>query len=102
MPMISKKEVLEKAIAAVANREIQYDDPIDNFRRIARLWNAHLYNRYEQIEAYRIPPLDPADVALMMDLVKTARLEFDPANLDSWVDKAGYSACGASCTVKDD
>ena len=98
--MISKKEVLEKAILAVADRGKTYDSPIDNFRRIARLWHAHLLNRYERIETYRIPPLDAVDVAIMCDMIKTSRLEFDPTHLDSWVDKAGYAACGASICVR--
>ena len=100
--MIEKKVVLEKAISAVADREGNYDSPADNFRRIARLWHAHLLNRYERIETYRIPPLDAVDVAIMCDMIKTSRLEFDPTHLDSWVDKAGYAACGANCTVKID
>ena len=95
---ISKKEVLELAISIVTRREETYDSPSDNFRRTANLWATHLRNRYGR--NHTIPVLDEADVALMLDLVKTARLEFDPTHLDSWVDKAGYAACGANCTVR--
>lgn len=97
--MISKKEVLEKAITAVADRGIQYDDPIDNFQRIAALWRAHLRNRYPN---HQVPVLGTDDVSIMMILVKLARLEYDSSHLDSWTDAAGYAACGAHCTVKID
>jgi hypothetical protein len=32
----------------------------------------------------------------MMALMKIARLATNPAHEDSWVDLAGYAACGAS------
>jgi hypothetical protein len=31
----------------------------------------------------------------MLDLMKTARLQNMPSHADSWIDKAGYAACGA-------
>jgi hypothetical protein len=43
--------------------------------------------------------LEPYDVALMMDDVKSARLCETPDHRDSWVDKAGYSACGAEVAL---
>jgi len=39
--------------------------------------------------------LKPHDVALMMALLKIARLKGNPIHGDSWVDLAGYAACGA-------
>ena len=36
----------------------------------------------------------PETVALMMALLKVARLIKSPEHLDSWVDLAGYAACG--------
>lgn len=88
---ITKDELLDKAKSAVANRGLNYGTPKDNFVRIARLWAVHLQNRYNEVFA-----IDAIDVALMMDLVKTARLENTPNHLDSWIDKAGYAACGAN------
>lgn len=79
---------------------MNYDDPIDNFRRTANLWRVHLQNRYGS--RYQIPVLDAGDVALMLGQVKDARLEFDMSHEDSWVDKAGYAACGARCTVREE
>lgn len=87
--MMNKKEVLDAAIKAVADRGLNYGKPEDNFERIAGYWRVHFWNRF-MIEV----PLDGASVAIMMDLMKTARLDNDPKHMDSWIDKAGYAACG--------
>lgn len=84
-----KKEILEEAIQTVAGRGESYGTPEDNFRRIAELWSVHTVNRYGTGLKF-----DAADVALMMALMKIARLENDPTHHDSWVDVAGYAACG--------
>ena len=34
------------------------------------------------------------DVAIMMALLKISRLSWEPTKRDSWVDVAGYAACG--------
>lgn len=81
--------VLERAKSAVAERPTQYGTPEDNFERIARLWNAHIGNMPEDVF------IESTDVAIMLGLVKIARVEYDPSHLDSWVDLAGYAACGA-------
>jgi hypothetical protein len=96
MSTISKKAVLDLAIAAVADRGLNYGKPEDNFNRIAARWEIHLFNRY----GVRVN-LDAASVAIMCMDLKAARLENDPAHLDSWVDSAGYAACGANIACKD-
>src|SRR5512139_1226816 len=95
--MTSKREVLETAIRAVGDRGLNYGKAEDNFDRIARLWNAHLVN----IGLVRVPEealLTAADVAMMCALLKIARLENMPEHQDSWVDLAGYAACGGEIT----
>jgi hypothetical protein len=90
---MQRATVLSEAGQAVADRGLNYGSPEDNFARIARLWNAHLNN----VLAFPIPEpwaLKPSDVALMMAQVKMARLANDPTHADSWVDIAGYAACG--------
>lgn len=103
--MTTKRDVLEKAIAAVADRGLNYGKPEDNFRRIARLWNAHLVNRHSDKAGgdtvTALPKLDEIDVALMMALMKIARLDNDPTHLDSIVDLAGYAACLGEISAKD-
>lgn len=86
------RDLLEEAIETVAARGKPYGGVENNFERIARLWTAHLDNRF----AHAMIGLTPKDVAIMMVLLKTARLANDPDHRDSWVDIAGYAACGGS------
>ena len=92
---MNRLECLEAASDAVSRRPDQYGPPEENFERIANLWRAHLTNKWGR-EVY----LDATDVALMMALLKVARLECNPHHADSWVDLAGYAATGAE--VADD
>ena len=45
--------------------------------------------------------LSSADVAAMMIMLKVARVRNGKAKDDSWVDMAGYAACGAECSMWD-
>ena len=92
---ITKEELLDRAKATVADRGLNYGKPEDNFARIARYWNVHLQNRYGEPSA-----IDAVDVALMMNLMKVARLDNEPRHLDSWIDMAGYAACGANIAAE--
>lgn len=93
-----RAELLESALKAVNERPTAYGPPGDNFKRIAALWNEYVMGRYGQPytdhNTYEVK-FDATDVAAMMILMKVARLEESPAHLDSWVDIAGYAACGA-------
>lgn len=71
------------------DRARDYGKVEENFENIAQLWSAYLACRGVFIN------LNPLDTALMMDLVKTARIATNPLHRDSWIDKIGYSACGA-------
>lgn len=99
---VTKKTVLETALQTVADRGVPYGGVEDNFNRIARLWNAHLFNRFDVNEGgmVEIAALGPEDVAMMMALMKIARLEANPSHADSWVDVAGYAACGGEIGAK--
>lgn len=96
MTAISKYDLLDLAKAAVADRGLNYGKPEDNFERIAYLWNAHIRNKHRLIIE-----LGPTDVAMMCALLKIARLENQPDHLDSWIDLAGYAACGANIACED-
>lgn len=99
-----KAAMLDKAKEAVADRGLNYGKPEDNFLRIARLWNAHLVNAGlldVSVLADDDKGVTPVDVALMMGLMKAARLSNQPAHEDSWIDIAGYAACGAEIACKD-
>lgn len=93
---MNRSELLTAAQDAVAHRPRSYGSPERNFTRIARHWNVYLTGKYG---AGRAPLLEAVDVAAMMALMKIARLEETPDHIDSWVDLAGYAACGAECAT---
>lgn len=94
---ISKSALLDKAQLAVADRGLNYGKPEDNFARIALRWRTHIRNRF----GVDISGLDAASVAIMCADLKLARLENTPSHLDSWVDLAGYAACGANIAAEE-
>lgn len=89
-----KEDIASEALRIVTgSRRSAYGTPERNFERIARLWNAHLANRFHDLpENVR---LAPGDVAALMRLMKEARLAETPDHRDSFVDLVGYSLCGA-------
>ena len=100
MSKITKADLLKMSIDAVADRGLNYGSPEDNFNRIATLWNAWLNIRYGDKNDIDFD-IDTTDVTIMMDLVKKARIANNPAHLDSWVDVAGYAACGANINCEE-
>jgi hypothetical protein len=88
-----RKELLTKAIEITEGaRQEHYGSPEDNFARIAEYWQAYL--RQTQLEGCK-PIIMGHDVAVMMILMKVARLAADQLHDDSWLDIAGYAACGS-------
>jgi hypothetical protein len=74
----------------VGDREEQYSGPEDSFTQIARYWEVYLERKVGQVI-----DLGPDDVAVMMCLLKLARLSTGgTAQPDTWIDAAGYAACG--------
>ena len=81
---MTRAETLERAkVCVCGERETDYGSPEDNFKRIAELWSAYTGHTYTSI-----------DVAMMMALLKVARIKAGGTE-DSFVDLAGYAACGA-------
>lgn len=72
------------------HRQQDYGKPEDSFAQIARLWNAYL-----EIDK----GITSVDVAMMMALLKMARIQTGSATQDSFVDLAGYAACGAEIAL---
>lgn len=88
---MKREEVLGAAATAVMiDRNADHGAPEDSFSLIAELW-----------EAYLERPIDGYDVAAMMALLKIARIRNNPRHADSWIDLAGYAACGAEVAVPD-
>lgn len=82
---MTRAETLDKAkLCVCGQRENEYGSPEDNFKIIAALWSA-----------YKDTEFTATDVAMMMALLKIARIKTGTATDDSFVDLAGYAACGA-------
>ena len=87
---MNRANCLKKADECVnGKREQDYGSPESNFLSIAKLWSAY----------YGVP-FSPTDVAMMMALLKIARIQTGTATEDSFVDLAGYAACG--CEIATD
>ena len=99
--LIEDKTPTRSAILADADelvngdRQDDYGSPAESLGRIAALWSTYLAWRPD-----RVAPLEPAEVALLMDLAKTARLAQSLDHRDSWVDKSGYAAIGGEVAAK--
>lgn len=88
----TRQRVLREAKKCVCGeREQDYGTPEDSFQKIGNFWTAYL-NYAAKIEA--------EDVAAMMALLKIARISENPQQMDSWVDLAGYAACGAELACR--
>lgn len=81
---MTRAEVLHAAEQCVCGqREQDYGSPEDNFRCISALWSA-----------YKGVPFTDVDVSMMMALLKIGRIATGTATKDSFIDLAGYAACG--------
>jgi hypothetical protein len=86
---MTRAETLDKAKQIVCGqRKNEYGSLEDNFQTIAKLWSA-----------YKNVDFSANDVAMMMALLKIARIRTGTATEDSFVDLAGYAACGAEIAL---
>lgn len=69
-------------------REQDYGSPENNFKTVANLWIDYLTAKDEPLD------IEAKDVAVMLALLKIARIASGHAKEDNWVDLAGYAACG--------
>lgn len=82
---MNRETTLDTAKSLVCGeRAKQYAPPKKNFQRIANMWTEILGVK-----------VIPEQVALCMSAIKITRLIENPKHEDSWIDLAGYAACGA-------
>ncbi len=95
-PATQRREAVCDLIKATvcSDRNVTHGDAEDNFATIAEMWQSYLSARgFEQRQGKGA--LKSTDVAAMMAIFKAARIATNPAHIDSWIDMAGYAACGA-------
>ena len=96
--MSGREECLDTAKKIiVGDREEQYSGPEDSFTQIAEHWNVYLTRQLGHAVN-----LGPDDIAVMMSLLKIARLSTGGTNQpDTWIDMAGYAGCGYEVSVRE-
>jgi len=88
----TRSSVLDTAKQYVTkDRDATHGNMEDNFREIAELWN-----QYFNCER----SFSPIDVAVMMALLKIARLKSNKDNPDNYIDACGYMACAGELALK--
>ena len=96
----TRREILQAAERCVCGeRDQDYGGPEDSFALIASLWEPI-------IKARCVGPgadvcVDAVTVALCMAELKIARATTNETHMDSWVDLAGYAACGGEIAKHD-
>ena len=86
---MTREDVLAQAkFAVMTDRATDYGEPERNFTVIAEMWTL-----------YKDVPFEPHDVAVMLALLKIARIKTSPQRMDHWVDVAGYAACGGEVAI---
>lgn len=87
---MTRQDYLSAAADCVCkSREEQYGSPEDSFGTIAGLWSIYLGRK-----------ISPEDVAVMMALLKIARIARGRFKADSYVDAIGYIACAGEIAGK--
>ena len=93
---MNREEVLNGAKDCVCvDRENIYGKPEDNFATIANFWSEYLFSKGVLEEL-----IDSDDVAMMMALLKIARIATGKPKADNYIDLAGYAACAGEIATK--
>ena len=86
---MNRAEILEAArVCVCGEREHDYGTPEDSFALIAKLWTAYTGTKFNS-----------KDVAIMMALLKVARIRASNKE-DSFVDLAGYAASAGEIAAR--
>ena len=89
---MTRKEILSAAEECVCtSRQEEYGSIENNFSLIARLWREYLDTDN---------PITAHDVAMMMALLKIARIATGKPKTDNYVDLAGYAVCAGEIATE--
>lgn len=93
-----RTDILNESITLInGERNSTYGDPLDDFATTASMWEVYLRRIAEARGSLTI---QPHDVAVMMNLLKIARISWSPEKRDHWADLGGYTGCGWDCVVR--
>jgi len=82
---MNRAEILHEAERCIcSDRQNEYGTPENSFQAIANFWNTYLGERVDKITS--------GDVAIMMALMKVARIQTGRYKADSYTDACGYLA----------
>jgi hypothetical protein len=76
------------------DRNNQYGPPGKDFNRAAQALNSLGFGK-ESLDGDSLELLDDHDIATIMIVLKLSRIMWSAQKRDSWIDVAGYAACGA-------
>lgn len=82
-PLERERLLRDANIIVTKDRASTHGNAEDSFATIANFWSTYLGH-----------DITSTQVAVMMTLMKIARIQLNPNHRDSWVDVAGYAACG--------
>jgi hypothetical protein len=95
---MKRAEILVTAEGHVTkDRAARHGEAENSFATIAAYWTTHLRARGIIAEGQGV---DAVDAALMLGLLKVARVANNPAHPDNWIDLAGYAACGGELATE--
>lgn len=87
---LKRADILNEALMIVtSDRQDAYGNLEDNFRIIAQLWMAYMGLEFTA-----------EDVAVLMALLKIARISTGKYKADNYIDLAGYAACAGEIAAK--
>lgn len=90
---MKREEVLREAKRIITtDRNNAYGEPEDNFSTIAALWETYIKTRCVGVVSG--VAIFAEDVAVLMALLKIARIASGREHSDNWIDAIGYMACG--------
>lgn len=94
---MNRQKILEEAIQCVTmNRNTQYGSPEDNFKLIGDLWTTYLNSKDKEAKF----EINAEDVAILMSLLKIARIATGSKIEDNYIDLAGYASCAGEIATK--
>lgn len=95
---MNRQTLIDQTAAAVlGSREQSHGKPEDSFSVIAQYWTTYLQGCKLMDKSHS---LSSDQVAALMILFKMGRVTLKPTNDDSWVDIAGYAACGVESATE--